>query len=268
MKTEEINPGDILYDEERKMLVKVARVDEDGVVKYSAITDMRRIFQTPPPPYRVGTRTADAYVPATDEQRKYMERQLAVCEYIDLPKNNRMEVLAYIIADLKAENMKLEQRVHQLMDDYNDVVRQLNGKEKRKDEDPSRQTLGEIMKMRDHCDKLEKDNEQLKRQCVQLQIERNEAKSHADTCEIQKEELFKHIARFENSEFLKIGDACTHRDSLLDGKPVNIGSGECCSCQHFIKVDVFGRKCVLCACRYDNTKAKEAQECKNTDKKD
>lgn len=162
MKTEEINPGDILYDEERKMLVKVARVDEDGVVKYSAITDMRRIFQTPPPPYRVGTRTADAYVPATDEQRKYMERQLAVCEYIDLPKNNRMEVLAYIIADLKAENMKLEQRVHQLMDDYNDVVRQLNGKEKRKDEDPSRQTLGEIMKMRDHCDKLEKENRELK----------------------------------------------------------------------------------------------------------
>lgn len=162
MKTEEINPGDILYDEERKMLVKVARVDEDGVVKYSAITDMRRIFQTPPPPYRVGTRTADVYVPATDEQRKYMERQLAVCEYINLPKNNRMEVLAYIIADLKAENMKLEQRVHQLMDDYNDVVRQLNGKENRKDEDPSRQTLGEIMKMRDHCDKLEKENRELK----------------------------------------------------------------------------------------------------------
>lgn len=162
MKTEEINPGDILYDEERKMLVKVARVDEDGVVKYSAITDMRRIFQTPPPPYRVGTRTADVYVPATDEQRKYMERQLAVCEYIDLPKNNRMEVLAYIIADLKAENIELEQRVHQLMDDYNDVVRQLNGKEKRKDEDPSRQTLGEIMKMRDHCDKLEKENRELK----------------------------------------------------------------------------------------------------------
>lgn len=162
MKTEEIKPGDILYDEERKMLVKVARVDEDGVVKYSAITDMRRIFQTPPPPYRVGTRTADVYVPATNEQRKYMERQLAVCEYIDLPKNNRMEVLAYIIADLKAENIEMTQRVHQLMNDYNEVVRQLNGKEKRKDEDPSRQTLGEIMKMRDHCDKLEKENRELK----------------------------------------------------------------------------------------------------------
>ena len=111
MRTEEIKPGDILYDEDRKMLVKVARVDEDGVVKYSAITDMKRIFHTPPPPYRRGTRTADAYVPATDEQRKYMERELAVCEYVNLPKDNRIEVLAYIIADLKAENFELEQRV-------------------------------------------------------------------------------------------------------------------------------------------------------------
>ena len=163
MKTEEIKPGDILYDEERKMLVKVARVDEEGVVKYSAYTDMQRIFQTPPPPYRVGTRTADVYVPATDEQRKYMERQLAVCEYVNLPKDNRMEVLAYIIADLKTENVELKQRVHQLVDDYNDVARQLRGMEKRKDEDPSKQTLGEMMQMRDHCDKLERENKELNR---------------------------------------------------------------------------------------------------------
>lgn len=45
MKTEEINPGDILYEKERKLLVKVARVDEDGVVKCSAYTDMERIFK-------------------------------------------------------------------------------------------------------------------------------------------------------------------------------------------------------------------------------
>lgn len=163
MKTEEINPGDILYDKERKMLVKVARVDEDGVVKYSAYTDMKSIFQTPPPPYRVGTRTADAYIPATNEQRKYMERELAVCEYVNLPKDNRIEVLAYIIADLKTENMKLEQRVHQLVDDYNNVVHQLNGKEKRKDEDPTKQTLDEMMQMRDLCDELERENKELKR---------------------------------------------------------------------------------------------------------
>ena len=163
MKTEEINTGDILYDKERKMVVKVARVDEDGVVKYSAITDMQRMFHTLPPPYCVGIRTADAYIPATDEQRKYMERSLAVCEYINIPKNNRMETLAYIIADLKAENVELEQRVHQLVEDYNDVASQLRGMEKRKNEDPSKQTSFDITQLRDHCDKQERENNELKR---------------------------------------------------------------------------------------------------------
>lgn len=77
--------------------------------------------------------------------------------------NNRMEALACIIADLKAENMMLTERVHQLTDENNDFARQLIGKEKRKDEDPARQTLGEMMQMRDHCDRLESENEELKR---------------------------------------------------------------------------------------------------------
>ena len=76
--------------------------------------------------------------------------------------NKRMLALSYIVADLKAENMELVERVHQLVDDYNEVARQLNGKEKRKDEDPARQTLGEMMQMRDHCDKLEVENNNLK----------------------------------------------------------------------------------------------------------
>ena len=163
MKTEEIKPGDILYEKERRMLVKVARVDEDGVIKYSAITDMKRIFQTPPPPYRRGTRTADAYIPATDEQRKYMERKLAVCEYVNLPKNNRMETLAYIISDLKAENMELEQRVHQLENDYNDMARQLDDKKTFTDGGPTKLLLVNMQKMRDHCDELEKENKELER---------------------------------------------------------------------------------------------------------
>ena len=265
MKTEEIKPGDILYEKERKLLVKVARVDEDGVVKCSAYTDMGRIFKTVPPPYRIGTHTADAYIPATDDQRKYMERKLAVCEYVNLPKNNRMETLAYIISDLKAENIELTQRVHQLEDDYNDVVRLLNGKETHKDEDPAKLFLADMQKMRDHCDMLEKNIEQLKRQCIQLQTERNEAKTHADECELQKEELFKHIARFEKSEFLKTGNVCTHRDPLPNGKPVKVGSVICNCCRHSVKVDLDGRKCVLCAWCYDNKKAEEAQECKPTD---
>ena len=159
MKTEDIKPGDILYEKERKLLVKVARVDEDGVVKCSAYTDMGRIFKTVPPPYRIGTHTADAYIPATDVQRKYMERKLAVCEYVNLPKNNRMETLAYIISDLKAENIELAQRVHQLENDYNDVVCQLDGKEKRKDKDQLKQT---IFDMRKQYDKLEREYKELR----------------------------------------------------------------------------------------------------------
>ena len=180
-------------------------------------------------------------------------------------ENKRMLALSYIVADLKAENIELAQRVQQLVDDYNDVVRQLNGNGTHKDEDPAKLLLGNMQKMRDHCDKLEKDNEQLKRQCVQLQTERNEAKTHADECELQKEELFKHIARFNTSEFLEIGDDCIHRYFLPNHNPVKVGSVECNSCRHLIKVDVHGRKCVLCAWCYDNTKAEEAQECKTTD---
>ena len=77
-------------------------------------------------------------------------------------ENKRMLALSYIVADLKAENMELAQRVQQLVDDYNDVVRQLNGKETRKDEDPAKMLLGNMQKMRDHCDKLEKENRELK----------------------------------------------------------------------------------------------------------
>lgn len=78
-------------------------------------------------------------------------------------ENKRMLALSYIVADLKAENMELAQRVHQLVDDYNDVVRQLNGKETHKDEDPAKLLLGNMQKMRDHCDKLEKENRKLER---------------------------------------------------------------------------------------------------------
>lgn len=78
-------------------------------------------------------------------------------------ENKRMLALSYIAADLKAENIEMTQRVHQLMDDYNDAVRQQHGLEARKDENSSKQTLGEMRKMRDLCDKLELENMKLKR---------------------------------------------------------------------------------------------------------
>ena len=141
-------------------------------------------------------------------------------------ENKRIEALTYIIADLKAENMELEQRVHQLLE-LTTTHQLQHGMEK--------QTLGEMLKMRDH------------------------------DCEHQKEELFKQIARFENSAFVEMGFACIYRGLAQDGKPVKVGSGECCTCRHLIKVDVFGKKCILCAYRYDNTNDKGTQECKNAD---
>lgn len=183
-------------------------------------------------------------------------------------ENKRMLALSCIVADLKTENMELEQRLQQLTAEYSNVANQLVVKHKRKDEDQSKQMLDDMQQMRDHCDMLEKNMEQLKRECIQLQIERNKAKNRADECDMIAEDLFKHIARLETSEFLKIGDDCPHRDSLPNGKPVKVGSEECRYCRHIIKEDVSGTKCVLCAWCYDNTKAEEAQECKNTDKKD
>ena len=78
-------------------------------------------------------------------------------------ENKRMLALSYIVADLKAENIELAQRVHQLVDDYNEVVRQLNGNEKRKGKDSSKPTIDEKQQMRDHCDHPESENNGLDR---------------------------------------------------------------------------------------------------------
>ena len=50
-------------------------------------------------------------------------------------ENKRMLALSYIVADLKAENMELAQRVHQLVDDYNDVVQQFTDLKYRYDQE-------------------------------------------------------------------------------------------------------------------------------------
>ena len=78
-------------------------------------------------------------------------------------ENKRMLALSYTVADLKAENMELAQRVQVLVDDYNEVAQQLDGKEKRKDKDQLKQTLGEFLQIHEYCDYLKKKNEELER---------------------------------------------------------------------------------------------------------
>lgn len=50
-------------------------------------------------------------------------------------ESKRMLALSYIVADLKAENMELEQRVQELVEKYNDVVKQFMELKYRYDEE-------------------------------------------------------------------------------------------------------------------------------------
>ena len=77
-------------------------------------------------------------------------------------ENKRMLALSCIVADLKAENMELEQRVQQLVDENNEVARLLHGKDKRKDKN-SKPTLGEYQQMREQCEHLKRMNKELER---------------------------------------------------------------------------------------------------------
>ena len=76
-------------------------------------------------------------------------------------ENKRMLALSYIIADMKAENLELEQRVHQLMGDYNEAVRQLTEQEKRKEKDED--SASQRQQIIDYLNKLKKENGELER---------------------------------------------------------------------------------------------------------
>ena len=78
-------------------------------------------------------------------------------------ENKRMFALACTVADLKTENMYLAQRVQELVDEYNNVAHQLNGKQKCKDKDSSKPEIDEMQQMREHCDHPESKNNGLDR---------------------------------------------------------------------------------------------------------
>lgn len=65
------------------------------------------------------------------------------------------DVLIRRLGQMAKENAEMEQRVDELVNDYNRVVHKLREAEKRKDEHPVRQTLVEMRKMRDLCDELD-----------------------------------------------------------------------------------------------------------------
>ena len=77
-------------------------------------------------------------------------------------ENKRMLALSSIIADLKAENMRLLQHMQNISSEFADVLCRLNEKEKRMNEDSSAQTLVKLRDMKEQCDKLEGENKKLK----------------------------------------------------------------------------------------------------------
>ena len=78
-------------------------------------------------------------------------------------ENKRMLALACTVADLKEENMELEQRVQQITAEYSNAVCQSGTQEKRKNEGSSTKTLVKLQQMQEQCDKLERESRELKR---------------------------------------------------------------------------------------------------------
>lgn len=78
-------------------------------------------------------------------------------------ENKRMLALSCIVADMKAENMELLKRMQNISAEFADVLCRLNEKEKRMNEGSSTQTLVELRQMQEQCDKLERENRELKR---------------------------------------------------------------------------------------------------------
>ena len=117
-------------------------------------------------------------------------------------ENKRMLALSCIVADLKAENMELLKRMQNISAEFADVLCRLNEKEKRMNECLSAQTLVELRQMQEQCDKLERENRELK--------------------------------RFEKAmhEFVKDKNICMRKDSECPFRPgcVHVGSLRCLEC--------------------------------------
>ena len=77
-------------------------------------------------------------------------------------ESKRVLALSCIVADLKAENMKLLQHMQNISSEFADVLCRLNEKEKRMNEGSSTQTLVKLRQTEEQCYKLEGENKKLK----------------------------------------------------------------------------------------------------------
>ena len=101
---------------------------------------------------------------------------------METKENKRMLALACAVADMKTQNMYLEQRVQELVDEYNHVAEQLIEK-KRNEEAPSEQTLDELQQMREQCDKLKTANT-----CLEQRVKQLADENYKMACQLNDEE--------------------------------------------------------------------------------
>lgn len=144
------------------------------------------------------------------------------------------------LGELVKENVELEQRVHQLMADYNNVVRQTRGEEKETPQQKEKHLL-------DLCTKLE--------------MERDCAKNNYDDLYHLTRQHEGQLDRFEQSEFLPVGCDCPYNPT----GNLKVGSGRCVSCSHFMKMDLQGKTQVLCAYTLDKKRENDSCQQKSAD---
>lgn len=143
------------------------------------------------------------------------------------------------LGEMVKENVEMEQRVHQLMSDYNRVVKQANEKS---------------------VDALMSENENLEKLCNRLQTERNEARTSVAEYKHHEAELLNAINRHCESDIMKCGETCPNKLGC------DVGSKDCCACKHELGQKKFlSVYFVFCAYRYDKQQEEDARERKNED---
>lgn len=216
MKIEDIKPGDVLFRSKDGKIVKVDKVTPDGLIQHLAYTDMVKSFHVFLKPI-ISSISAEYYEPATDEQRQYMDSKLADFYGTNTEAaNKRITALASMMGDLKQENNELAERVKQLMDDYNRVVKLID----------SSRTLSDLVEALDKLEKVERDRDFFKKEydhgqklyeslSTQYDEQTKELKTVREACKAAEDNYnellkkhtvlhFKHDA--VNAELPKVGD--------------------------------------------------------------
>ena len=123
-------------------------------------------------------------------------------------ENKRMLALSCIVADLKAENMELVERMQQLAAEYSNVAIQLNDNKKRNGKDSSNSTVDEMQQMREHCDHPERLNKKLERFAKAM-----------------------HEFVIEKNLYMKKDNECPYRHGCI-----HVGSSRCMGCNSCLSV--------------------------------